>query len=91
MDVGYIAAGFEQREAQRVLASQKSTAGQAAAVTDDPKTLPVAFDVEVIRQADTCRDKIGHAICQDCFRSSIKCPNLIRFLARSFPLLIKTT
>jgi hypothetical protein len=48
MNVGCIAAGFEQREAQRVLASQKGTAGQAAAVMDDPKTLPVAFDVEVI-------------------------------------------
>ena len=60
MDVRCIAARFEQREVQRVLASQKGTAGQAAAVTDDPKTLPVAFDVEVIWQADTCRDKIGH-------------------------------
>jgi hypothetical protein len=60
VDVGRVAAGFEQREVHRVLASQKGTAGQAAAVTDDPKTLPVAFDVEVIRQGDTCRDEIGH-------------------------------
>ena len=55
-----VVTGFEQREVQCVLASQKGTADEAATVTDDPKTLPVAFDVEVIRQADTCRDKIGH-------------------------------
>ena len=72
VDVGRVAAGFEQREVHRVLASQKGTAGKAAAVTDDPKALPVAFDVEVIRQADACRDKVGHGDLQSPFTTPNK-------------------
>jgi hypothetical protein len=53
MNVSAVATGFEQREALCVLASQKGAAGEAAAVTDDPITLPVTFDVEVIGWADT--------------------------------------
>ena len=53
MDVGAVAAGLEQRETYRVLAGQEGAAGEAVAVAGDPITLPVAFDVEVVGQADT--------------------------------------
>jgi len=48
VDVSAVATGFEQCEAQCVLGSEKGTANEAAAVTDDPITPPVTFDVEVI-------------------------------------------
>ena len=60
VDVGSVATGFEQREAHCVLASHKGAAGEAAAITDDPETLPVTFDVEVVGRADTYREEIGH-------------------------------
>jgi hypothetical protein len=89
VDVGRVAAGFEQREVHRVLASQKDTAGKAAAVTDDPKTLPVAFYVEVIRQTDTCRDKVGHGDLQSPFMTQTKGYDSIKSPGRSNPLMIK--
>ena len=67
VDVGAVVTGFEQREAQCILASQKGSAGEAAAVTDDPITPPVTFDVEVIGWTDTCRDKIVHGDSQSLF------------------------
>jgi hypothetical protein len=60
MDVGAVAAGFEQRETYRVLAGQEGAASQAVALASDPITLPVAFYVEVVGRADTLRDKTGH-------------------------------
>jgi hypothetical protein len=60
VDVGSVATGFEQREAQCVLASQKGATSEAAAIADDPETLPVTSDVEIVGRADTYREEIGH-------------------------------
>jgi hypothetical protein len=72
VDVGSVATGFEQREAQCVLASKKGATSEAAAIADDPETLPVTFDVEVVGRADTYREEIGHGDCRDCFTTSTK-------------------
>jgi hypothetical protein len=58
VDVGVVAAGFEQREMFRVLAGQECAAGEAAAIAGDPITLAVALDVEVIGSAHKFRDKM---------------------------------
>jgi hypothetical protein len=67
VDVGSVATGFEQREVQRVLASQKGAASEARAIADDPITLPVALDVEVVGRADTYRDETRHGDLQNAF------------------------
>ena len=69
VNAGAVAIGFEQCEAQCVFLGQKGAAGEPAAVTNDPITPPVTFDVEVIWWADTHRDKIGHSDLQSLFRS----------------------
>ena len=89
VDVGSVATGFEQREAQR-LASQKGATSEAAAIADDPETLLVTFDVEVVGRADTYREEIGHGDLLRLFHDpQQKSSELIIFLARSNPLLIK--
>ena len=67
VDVGAVAAAFEQGEMFRVLAGQECAAGEAAAVAGDPITLAVALDVEVIGSADKFRDKNGHCDYGVCF------------------------
>ena len=67
INAGAVATGFEQREAQCVFLGQKGAAGEPAAVTDDPITPPVTFDVEVTWWVDTYRDKIGHRDLQSLF------------------------
>jgi hypothetical protein len=76
VDVGAVAAGFEQRETYRVLAGQECAAGEAAAIAGDPITLAVALDVEVIGRADKFRDKSGHCDYGVCFMTPNKsyCP-----------------
>ena len=90
VDVGSVATGFEQREAQCVLASQKGATSEAAAIADDPETLPVTFDVEVVGRADAYREEIGHGDLPGLFHDpQQKSSELIIFLARSNALLIK--
>ena len=76
VDVGAVAAGFEQRETYRVLAGQECAAGEAAAIAGDSITLAVALDVEVIGRADKFRDKSGHCDYGVCFMTPNKsyCP-----------------
>ena len=88
--MGSVATGFEQREAHCVLASHKSAAGKAAAIADNPETLPVTFDVEVVGRADAYREEIGHCDLPRLFHDpQQKGPDPIIFLARFTPLLIK--
>ena len=72
VDVGAVAAGFEQRETYRVLAGQECAAGEAAAIAGDPITLAVALDVEVIGSAHKFRDKSGHCDYGVCFMTPNK-------------------
>jgi hypothetical protein len=72
VDVGAVAAGFEQREMYRVLAGQECAASEAAAVAGDPITLAVALDVEVIGSAHKFRDKSGHCGYGVCFMTPNK-------------------
>jgi len=72
VDVGVVAAGFEQREMFRVLAGQECAAGEAAAIAGDPITLAVALDVEVIGSAHKFRDKSGHCDYGVCFMTPNK-------------------
>jgi hypothetical protein len=72
VDVGAVAAGFEQRKTYRVLAGQECAAGEAAAVAGDPITLAVALDVELIGTADKFGDKSGHCDYGICFMTPNK-------------------
>src|SRR5580704_855455 len=62
-----VAAGFEQREAQRIPVGDECAAGHAAAVAGGPMPVGVVLDLEMVGAGDASWDKVAHVELCRCY------------------------
>src|ERR1700733_921821 len=67
MHMAPVAAGLEQREAQRIAVGDESAAGHAAAVAGGPMPVGVVLDLEMVGAGGASWDKVAHVELRRCF------------------------